>query len=44
MSIPSGFESNKINVINSNNLLYGHTKKLLFLKNNSAGKKKNKAW
>ena len=44
MSIPSGFESNKINVINSNNLLCGHTKMLWFLLNNPAEKEKNKTW
>ena len=40
MSIPSSFEGNKANVMNSNNLLYGHTKVLWFLMNNSAKKKK----
>ena len=44
MSIPSGFESNKINVINSNNLLCGHTKMLWFSLNNPAKKEKNKTW
>ena len=40
MSIPSSFQSNKTNLINSNNFLYEHTKMLWFLMNNSAKKKK----
>ena len=40
MSIPSSFEGNKTNVISSDNLLYGYTKAIWFLMNNSAKKKK----